>query len=89
VVVLRVRRLAVGWTALVAAIAVLGLLTSEGEPVCEGPFIWRVDDSLPPQCPSPTELLPVIAIAWLVGLGVLVAISGFARSRAARSPSGR
>lgn len=60
------------WTVLIVAAAVLGLLTSEGEPVCEGPFIFRVYDSLPPQCPSPVEFLPTVAIAWVVGLGVIV-----------------
>lgn len=60
------------WTVLIVAAAVLGLLMSEGEPVCEGPFILRVYDSLPPQCPSPVEFLPTVAIAWVVGLGVIV-----------------
>jgi hypothetical protein len=72
--VLRGRRIEVAWTALVVAIAVLGLLVSEGEPVCEGPFITRVDDSSPPQCPSPAELLPVIGIAWLLGVLAIVAV---------------
>lgn len=67
------------WTALLLAIAVAGLLTSDGEPVCEGPFITQVDDSFPPQCPSPLEFLPVIAIAWVVGLGVILAVRGLKR----------
>lgn len=78
---LRVRRIEAAWTALLVAIAVLGLLTSEGEPVCEGPFILRVDDSLPPQCPSPVEFLPTVAIAWVVGLGVILAIRGLKRAQ--------
>jgi len=71
---LRRRRIEAAWTALLLAIAVLGASTSEGEPICEGPFIWRVDDSLPPQCPSPLEALPIVGIVWVVGLGVILAI---------------
>ena len=77
---LRGRRIEIGWTALFLVIAVVGMMTSEGEPVCEGPFIWRVDDSLPPQCPSPVEFLPMVGIAWAVGLGVILAVRVLARS---------
>jgi hypothetical protein len=63
----------VGWTAMFVVVAFLGLLTSEGEPVCEGPFIWSRDDSSPPQCPSPLDALPDLAIAWVVGLAVILA----------------
>jgi hypothetical protein len=77
--VLRGRRIEAAWTALLLAVAVLGLLTSGGEPVCEGPFIWRADDSLPPQCPSPVEFLPTVAIAWVVGLGAILAVRGLKR----------
>lgn len=76
---LRGRRIEAALTALFLAIAVTGLLTSEGKPVCEGPFITQVDDSFPPQCPSPLEFLPVIAIAWVVGLGVILAVRGLKR----------
>lgn len=85
--VLRGRRIEAAWTVLIVAVAVLGLLMSEGEPVCEGPFILRVDDSSPPQCPSPVEflptVLPAVAIAWVVGLGVILGM------RALRSSSRR
>lgn len=81
----RVRRIEAAWTALLFAIVVLGLLTSEGEPVCEGPFVPRVADSLPPQCPSPVEvfveLLPLVVVAWVVGLGVILGIRGLKRAR--------
>lgn len=77
---LRARRIEIGWTVLFLVIAVLGLLTSEGEPVCEGPFILRVDDSSPPQCPSPVEFLPTVGIAWAVGLLVILGIRVLARS---------
>jgi hypothetical protein len=76
----RGRRIEIGWTVLVLAVAVLGLATSEGEPVCDGPFILQVDDSSPPQCPSPVELLPTLAIAWAVGLLVIVGVRALARS---------
>jgi hypothetical protein len=78
---LRVRRIEVGWSALVVAIALLGLMTSRGEPVCEGPFILRVDDSMPPQCPSPVEFLPMVAVGWVIGLGAILAIRGLKRAQ--------
>jgi hypothetical protein len=77
---LRGRRIEAAWTALLLLVAVLGLLTSEGEPVCEGPLIFRVDDSLPPHCPSPVEFLPAVGIAWVVGLGVILGIRALVRS---------
>lgn len=84
---LRARRTEAAWTAFLVAFAVLGLVTSEGEPVCEGPLILRVDDSQPPECPSPVEflvvLLPALAIAWAVGLGVILAMRGLKRSKVA------
>ena len=82
--VLRGRRLEAAWTVLIVAVAVLGLLMSEGEPVCEGPFIFQVDDSLPPQCPSPVEFLPTVAIAWVVGLGVIFGIRALVTSSSRR-----
>ncbi|MBP7629550.1 MAG: hypothetical protein KA758_03790 [Acidimicrobiales bacterium] len=82
--VLRGRRIEAAWTALIVAVAVLGLLMSEGEPVCEGPFIFQVDDSLPPQCPSPVEFLPTVAIAWVVGLGVIFGIRALVTSSSRR-----
>lgn len=81
---LRIRRIEVAWTALVVAIAVLGLGTSEGEPVCEGPFILRVDDSLPPQCPSPTEVVPAVVLVWALGLGAILLVRALGRGRSAR-----
>lgn len=81
---LRGRRIEAAWTALIVAVAVLGLLMSEGEPVCEGPFIFQVDDSLPPQCPSPVEFLPTVAIAWVVGLGVIFGIRALVTSSSRR-----
>ena len=82
--VLRGRRIEAAWTVLIVAVAVLGLLMSEGEPVCEGPFIFQVDDSLPPQCPSPVEFLPTVAIAWVVGLGVIFGIRALVTSSSRR-----
>lgn len=65
------RRTEVAWTALVLAVLAVGLVTSDGEPVCEGPFITEVDDSFPPQCGSPVDVVPAVLIIWLA---VLVAI---------------
>ncbi|MCU0312015.1 MAG: hypothetical protein MUE36_13845 [Acidimicrobiales bacterium] len=77
---LRGRRAEGAWTALFLAVAVLGLVTSDGEPVCEGPFVTRVDDSFPPQCPSPIEFLPAVGIAWIIGLVVIMGLRGLIRS---------
>lgn len=77
---LRGRTIEVGWTVLFLVIAVGGLATSHGEPVCEGPFITQVDDSLPPQCPSPAEFLPIVGITWAVGLFVILSVGALARS---------
>lgn len=77
---LRGRRIEMGWTALFLVIIVWGLLASEGEPVCKGPFITQVDDSSPPQCPSPVEFLPSVGIAWAVGLVVILGIGALLRS---------
>jgi hypothetical protein len=81
---LRGRRIEAAWTVLILAVAVLGLSMSEGEPVCEGPFILRVYDSSPPQCPSPVEFLPTVAIAWFVGLGVIFGIRALVTSSSRR-----
>jgi Ni/Fe-hydrogenase subunit HybB-like protein len=70
----------VAWTALFLAISVVGLSTSDGPPVCEGPFITRVDDSLPPQCPSPVEFLPAVGLVWVVGLAVIIGVRALVRS---------
>jgi hypothetical protein len=63
----------------------VGLTTSEGEPVCAGPFILRVDDSLPPQCPSPTEAIPAVALVWALGLAAILLVRALGRARSARS----
>ena len=68
------RRIEAAWTVLVLAVIVVGLATSEGEPVCEGPFIAEVDDSFPPQCGSPLDFVPVVAIGWVAVLIAIVAV---------------
>jgi hypothetical protein len=70
----------VAWTALFLAIVVVGLSTSDGPPVCEGPFITRVDDSLPPQCPSPVEILPAVGLGWVVGLVLIIGVRALVSS---------
>ncbi|NLD77473.1 MAG: hypothetical protein GX643_12500 [Acidimicrobiales bacterium] len=78
--VLRGRRIEAAWTVLILAVVGLGLLMSEGEPVCEGPFIFNIADSMPPQCPSPVEFLPTVAIAWVVVLAVIVGIRALVKA---------
>jgi hypothetical protein len=70
--VLARRRLELTWTALCGVVVAAGLALSEGEPVCDGPFIWRQDDSVPPRCPSPLDALPWMVSAWVLGLVLLV-----------------
>ncbi len=67
------RRVEAAWTAVTVAFVAFGLLTSEGEPVCEGVFIPWVNDSSPPQCPPPLDYVPTVATVWLVGLLAIVA----------------
>lgn len=76
------RKIEVGWTVLVLAVVVLGLVTSEGEPVCEGPFITSADDSFPPQCDSPLDVVPAVLIGWAVVLLVIVGARWLASPRA-------
>lgn len=76
------RRIEAAWTALVLVVIVFGLATSEGEPVCEGPFITEVDDSFPPQCGSPLDFVPVMVIGWVVVLAAIVAVRWLTESAA-------
>ena len=54
---------------LIVATAAL-VFASEGEPVCEGPLIYDVDDSDPPQCNTLTEGLT--RQVWVLVLGSLL-----------------
>lgn len=68
------RRIELAWTAFILGLVVLGLATSDGEPVCEGPFITEVDDSFPPQCGSPLDVVPAVLIGWAVILVTIVGV---------------
>lgn len=68
------RYLGIWFVVCLVAIVVL-VITTEGEPVCEGPLIYDWDDSNPPQCNSLIDglgrWLPLVAVAsavvtWLV-----------------------
>jgi hypothetical protein len=81
----------IGWTATWAALVLVLVLVSDGEPICEGPLILGADDSDPPQCDGPlTGLATVGPILFVIGL---VIFSGLAlviellvrRSRRSRS----
>ena len=78
---LKGRRIELGWTALVLALTLAGLATSRGEPDCTGPFIRGATDSLPPQCGSPIESLPIMAIVWVVGLVAILVAREISRPR--------
>ena len=68
------RRIELAWTAFVLGLVVLGLATSDGEPVCEGPFITEVEDAFPPQCGSPVDVVLAVLIGWAVILVTIVGV---------------
>ena len=68
-----------GWTLMAAAAVVAGFAASEGEPVCEGPFIAGAEDSFPPQCPDPALPLWVVVV-WLLGTGIIVGLAALVRA---------
>lgn len=62
----------IGWTALWAALMVLGLALSEGTPVCEGPLILAVYESDPPSCDGPVAgLVTVAPVTYLLGAALV------------------
>lgn len=70
-------------------LVILAFITSEGEPVCEGPLILGVDDSDPPQCSGPIEGLPslmplIVAVGAALALAVIAASGTVQRLRRAR-----
>jgi len=73
------------WVVVWAVLMLLALLLSTGEPVCEGPLILGVDDSLPPGCESPTAGLltvaPRVLLAGAIIVGVVVGIHRLLRRR--------
>ena len=69
-----IRRFLVVWLAVVLVGTGLLFLTSEGEPVCEGPLIFDGDDSFPPQCNTLTEGLREHGGMWLLSSVVLAAV---------------
>jgi hypothetical protein len=85
------RRLLQVWIVVCILLVVVALVTSTGEPVCEGPLILGVDDSDPPQCDDPISALPtafpVIAGFGLVLSGLFTALGSLA-VRAAKKQSG-
>ena len=71
-------RYVVLWLAICALVTVVLVLTSDGEPVCDGPLVYDTDDSDPPQCNSLLDglrrMMPVIAVGafgltWLAAAG--------------------
>jgi len=64
------------WT--VVWVLLLGALfiSSEGEPVCEGPLILGVDDSYPPQCDAPIAGLPMVgSMLYIAGFTVTTTLA--------------
>lgn len=71
--------LAGAWTSLVVGLAALGLLLTDGEPACRGPFITGASDSLPPRCPDPA-VPGWIVVAWAAGLVVILSTIALVRA---------
>ncbi|MEO0491816.1 MAG: hypothetical protein AAF081_00220 [Actinomycetota bacterium] len=78
-------RLFVVWLVVFVVVTAALFLTTDGEPICEGPLIVDVDSSDPPQCNTPVEgferqlwglLLGTLIVAAVVRVViVLVAIA--------------
>lgn len=60
------------WTVVWIAFALTLYAMSSGEPVCQGPLITQVNDSFPPECPSPAVALPLLVGIYIVGLAVIL-----------------
>ena len=50
-------------------------LSSDGEPVCEGPLITQTDDSFPPQCNTLLDGVQTYVPGLLLGV-LLIAVVG-------------
>ena len=60
------------WVLLLGAL----LISSEGEPVCEGPLILEVADSYPPDCDDPIAGLPTVgSMLYIAGFTVTTALA--------------
>ncbi len=64
------------WLAICLVLSAGLLLTTDGEPVCDGPLIYDTDDSFPPQCNTAAEglvrMMPFVTfggagLTWLAG----------------------
>ena len=64
-----VRAIAV-WIPVWVLLLTSAFFLSEGEPVCSGPLILAVRDSMPPGCDSPAHGLPLVG-AWLFIVGLI------------------
>lgn len=61
------------WSLIWLVLLAVAYLSSEGEPVCEGPLILSVDDSFPPQCEAPSAALPTVGLL-LYAIGFIPAM---------------
>ncbi len=61
------------WSLIWLVLLVVAYLTSDGEPICEGPLILSVDDSFPPQCEAPSAALPTVGL-FLYAIGFFPAM---------------
>ena len=61
------------WAVVFGVVTMALFITTDGEPICEGPLIVDVDDSDPPQCNTPAEGLE--QHFWVLVLGTLIVAS--------------
>ncbi len=79
------------WSFFCLALFAVGLVMSEGEPMCEGPLILGAGDSEPPSCEDPIDAWPTAVQYWaisMVGLGLGVAVVGVRRRADTAAPTG-
>ncbi|MEM8708912.1 MAG: hypothetical protein AAGE98_20790, partial [Actinomycetota bacterium] len=63
------------WAVVFGGASALLFVLSDGEPACEGPLIFDIDDSLPLQCNTLTEGYERYLPALLLGTLIIAAIA--------------
>ncbi len=79
------------WSVFSLVLFGVGLVISEGEPICEGPLILGAGDSEPPSCEDPIDAWPTAVQQWAistVALGVVVTVIGLRPRADAAAPTG-
>jgi hypothetical protein len=70
------------WSIVWAVVLMVAFVASNGEPICDGPLILDVTDSIPPQCTEPIGALPRLGILlYVVGLAPSMILAAFVQAR--------